>query len=51
MMLKQISDVSDKHIERLHEKFKDGKTVKGKVIGKRLMDGLAVVTLKVSLYT
>eukprot|EP00250_Pteridium_aquilinum_P021384 c25103_g1_i1 orf=322-6036(-) len=41
-----ISDASDDHVDKLQEKFKEGKLVKGRVIGKRLMDGLAVVTLK-----
>ncbi|MCO5547404.1 hypothetical protein L7F22_000852 [Adiantum nelumboides] len=41
-----ISDVSDEHVEKLQETFKEGQKLKARVIGKRLMDGLAVVTLK-----
>ncbi|KAI5068389.1 hypothetical protein GOP47_0016734 [Adiantum capillus-veneris] len=41
-----ISDASDEHVEQLQEMFKEGKKTKARVIGKRLMDGLAVVTLK-----
>ncbi|KAH7441212.1 hypothetical protein KP509_03G029000 [Ceratopteris richardii] len=41
-----ISDVSDDHIEKLEVKFREGRVVKGRVIGKRVMDGLAVVSLK-----
>lgn len=43
-----ISNASDQHIEKLQKKFKEGKLVKGRVIGLRLIDGLAVVTLKES---
>ncbi|KAJ7541483.1 hypothetical protein O6H91_10G061600 [Diphasiastrum complanatum] len=43
-----ISNVSDEHVEKLEKNFKEGKKVRGRVIGYRLMDDLAIISLKQS---
>ncbi|KAG6542156.1 hypothetical protein Mapa_016388 [Marchantia paleacea] len=41
-----ISNASDGHIDKLEKKFTEGKKVKARVTGFRIMDGLAVASLK-----
>ncbi|CAM6099604.1 unnamed protein product [Calypogeia fissa] len=41
-----ISNASDEHIEKLEKKFSEGRKVKARVTGFRMMDGLAIVSLK-----
>ncbi|KAL3684900.1 hypothetical protein R1sor_002922 [Riccia sorocarpa] len=43
-----ISNVSDGHIDKLEKKFTEGRRVKARVIGYRIMDGLAIASLKTS---
>lgn len=43
----QISNVSDEHTEKLEKKYKVGKKVQARVIGHRVMDALAIASLKV----
>lgn len=45
---KQISQLSDSRVEKLEKAFKRGQKVRARVIGHRLMDGLAALTLKPS---
>lgn len=47
----QISNVSDEHIEKLEKKFSEGRKVPARVTGFRMMDGLAIVSLKVEIQT
>lgn len=44
----QISQLSDSRVEKLEKAFKRGQKVRARVIGHRLMDGLASLTLKPS---
>ncbi|BBM98348.1 rRNA biogenesis protein RRP5 [Marchantia polymorpha subsp. ruderalis] len=41
-----ISNASDGHIDKLEKKFTEGKKVKARVTGFRIMDGLAIASLK-----
>ena len=41
-----ISDATDDHIERLEKKFKVGATVRARVIGRRVVDGVATASCK-----
>lgn len=43
----QISNVADDHISKLEKKYAVGKKVRARVIGFRVMDALAIVSLKV----
>lgn len=43
--------MSDEHIEKLEKKFTEGQKVPARVTGFRMMDGLAIVSLKVSPHT
>lgn len=43
----QISNVADDHISKLEKKYAVGKKVRARIIGFRVMDGLAIVSLKV----
>ncbi|EFJ26760.1 hypothetical protein SELMODRAFT_451253 [Selaginella moellendorffii] len=43
------ADVSDVNVDKLEKKFKDGQRVKARIIGFRLMDGMATLTLKESM--
>ena len=42
-----ISDATDDHIERLEKKFKVGATVRSRVIGRRVVDGVATASCKI----
>jgi hypothetical protein len=43
-----ISNLSDKQIEKVEERFRPGQRVRARVTGHRPMDGLAVLSLKPS---
>lgn len=43
----QISNVTDAHIAKLEKKYAVGKKVRARIIGFRVMDALAIVSLKV----
>jgi len=41
-----ISDASDDHVDKLEKLFKPGQKIQGRIIGSRLLDGLASISLK-----
>lgn len=43
----QISNVADDHISKLEKKYAVGKKARARIIGFRVMDALAIVSLKV----
>ncbi len=50
VVLLQISNVSDEHVAKLGKKYSVGKKVRARVVGFRVMDGLAIASLKVGIF-
>lgn len=47
----KIRDISDEEVVKLEKKFKEGSTVRVRILGVRHLEGLAVGTLKVFGYS
>jgi rRNA biogenesis protein RRP5 len=45
-----ISNVSDEHVAKLGKKYCVGKKVRARIVGFRVMDGLAIASLKVGIF-
>ena len=46
----QIADVADEEVHKLEKKFKGGSEVRARILGFRLLEGLAMGVLKVYFY-